>query len=208
MARYKDSVCRLCRREGIKLYLKGDRCYSDKCAVTKRPYAPGQHGNKKTKLSEYGTQLRGKQKARRIYGILEGQFRNFFTMADRKKGITGENLLIILESRLDNVLYRLGYGNSRAEARQLVLHKHFLVNGKTVNIPSYLVKAGDVIEVKESSRKLDRIKELAEYAAKKVVPEWLSVDAENFAGTVIRMPAREEIDTPIAEYMIVELYSK
>ncbi len=208
MARYNESVCRLCRREGLKLFLKGDRCYSDKCAFQKRSYAPGQHGNKKVKLSEYGTQLREKQKARRIYGVLEGQFRNYFVMADRKKGVTGENLLIILESRLDNVVYNLGFGSSRAEARQLVNHSHFTVNGKKVNVASYLTKPGDVITFKETSRKSDRVKEIMEVAAKKVIPAWLTLDADNFSGSVLRMPLREEIDAPIAEHMIVEFYSK
>jgi len=208
MARYTESVCRLCRREGIKLYLKGDKCFSDKCALTKRAYAPGQHGQKRIKLSEYGLQLREKQKARRIYGVLEAQFSRYFEMADRQKGITGENLLILLERRMDNVVYRLGFGASRNDARQLVSHGHFTVNGKKVNIPSYLVKAGDVIAFKETSRKSEHVKELVEFAAKKTTPEWLSVDAANFAGTVIRLPLRSEIDVPIAEHMIVELYSK
>jgi len=208
MARYTESVCRLCRREGIKLYLKGDKCFSDKCALTKRAYAPGQHGQKRIKLSEYGLQLREKQKARRIYGVLEAQFSRYFEMADRQKGITGENLLILLERRMDNVVYRLGFGASRNDARQLVSHGHFTVNGKKVNIPSYLVKPGDVIAFKETSRKSEHVKELVEFAAKKTTPEWLSVDAANFAGTVIRLPLRSEIDVPIAEHMIVELYSK
>lgn len=207
MARYTDASCRLCRREGDKLYLKGERCYTNKCAISRRAYAPGQHGQQKKKLSEYGIQLREKQKARRYYGILEGQFRGYFEMASSKKGITGENLLQILETRLDNVVYRLGFGNSRPEARQLVRHAHFTVNGKKVNIPSYLIKVGDVIEVKESSRKSPKFKAVVE-AAGKLVPKWLEFNAEALTGKVVALPAREDIDLPLREHLIVELYSK
>lgn len=208
MARYTDASCRLCRREGEKLFLKGDRCYSNKCAVARRAYAPGQHGQSKKKLSEYGIQLREKQKARRYYGILEGQFRKYFEMANKKAGITGENLLQILELRLDNVAYRLGFGESRAEARQLVRHAHFLVNGKKVNIPSYLVKAGDTIEVREKSRSIIGFKELAENGSSRLVPKWLDLDAKNLSGRVVALPSREDVDLPLKEHLIVELYSK
>lgn len=208
MARYTDASCRLCRREGDKLFLKGERCYSNKCAIARRAYAPGQHGQSKKKLSEYGIQLREKQKARRYYGILEGQFRKYFEMASKKKGITGENLLQILELRFDNAVYRLGFGASRAEARQMVLHAHFLVNGKKVNIPSYLLKAGDVITVREKSRSLPRIKDVADNGSSRLVPKWLELDAQNLSGKVITLPAREDIDLPLKEHMIVELYSK
>lgn len=208
MARYTGSVCRLCRREGGKLFLKGDRCYSDKCAVVKRSYAPGQHGQSRKKVSEYGIQLREKQKARRIYGILEKQFRNYFVKAERQKGITGENLLRILESRLDNVVFRLGLANSRVEARQLVRHGHFTVNGRKVNIPSYLVRVGEEIAVRENSRKSPKFAELAELAAHKTVPAWLELDKENLSAKVIALPAREDIDVPIQEHLIIELYSR
>ncbi|MBZ4688532.1 MAG: small subunit ribosomal protein [Clostridia bacterium] len=208
MARYKESVCRLCRREGQKLFLKGDRCYSDKCAIDRRQYAPGQHGQGRKKLSEYGLQLREKQKARRYYGVLERQFRNYFAKADRQKGITGENLLVLLERRLDNVVYRLGLASSRPEARQLVRHGHFTVNGQKVNIPSYQVRIGDEIEVKEKSKGSPKFKEIAEAAAHKNPPAWLELDAENLKGRVIAMPTREDIDVNIEEHLIVELYSK
>ncbi|QSQ08995.1 30S ribosomal protein S4 [Koleobacter methoxysyntrophicus] len=208
MARYIGPSCRLCRREGIKLYLKGDRCYTERCAIDRRGYAPGQHGQARRKLSEYGIQLREKQKAKRIYGVLERQFKRYFEIAERKKGVTGENLLRILESRLDNVVYRMGFASSRAEARQLIRHGHFTVNGKKVNIPSYLVRIGEVIAVKEDSRKLSRIKELAETAAQRNVPQWLEVNAEAMEGRVVGLPAREDIDVPIEEHLIVELYSK
>jgi len=208
MARYTGPVCKLCRREGVKLYLKGERCYTEKCAVSRRQYAPGQHGQNRKKISEYGLQLREKQKARRTYGVLEGQFRRYFEIADRKKGITGENLLQLLERRLDNVVYRLGFSASRAEARQLVRHGHFTVNGKKVNIPSFLVKAGDVIAVAEKSRNIARIKELAEMGGQRPVPTWLSVDYNTLQGEVVKIPTRDEIDTPVAEQMIVELYSR
>lgn len=206
MARYTGAVCRLCRREGMKLFLKGDRCYTDKCAFTRRSYAPGQHGQGRKKLSDYGVQLREKQKARRIYGVLENQFRRTYEKADRMKGVTGENLLMLLEIRLDNVAYRLGYGNSRKEARQLVNHGHFTVNGRKVNIPSYSVKPGDVISVKEKSRSSEAFKVFVENP--KTLPNWLEGDIKNFEGKVVTTPSREEIDTPINETLIVELYSK
>ena len=208
MARYKDSSCKLCRREGQKLFLKGERCYSDKCAYARRSYAPGQHGQQSKKVSEYGLQLREKQKAKRFYGILEKQFRNYFELASKKKGITGENLLQILESRLDNVVYRMGVGTSRAEARQLVRHGHFLVNGQKLDIPSALVKQGDVIEIKEASRKSPKIKDIFEVTGGRAVPKWLEFDQENFVGKVVSLPDREDIDLPIEEHLIVELYSK
>lgn len=208
MARYTGPVCRLCRREGVKLYLKGDRCYSDKCAVDRKSYAPGQHGQQRSKFSEYGLQLREKQKAKRIYGILEKQFRGYFKKAERQKGITGENLLRLLERRLDNVVYRLGYASSRIEARQLVRHGHFTVNGRRVNIPSYLVEIGDVIKVAEKSAKSPKFKELAEAAVHKTPPAWLESNVEALEGRVLAFPSREEIDTGIQEHLIVELYSK
>lgn len=208
MARYTDASCRLCRREGEKLFLKGERCYTNKCAVGKRPYAPGQHGEKKKKMSEYGLQLREKQKARRFYGILEGQFRKYFEMAAHKKGITGENLLQILELRLDNAVYRLGLATSRPEARQLVNHAHFLVNGSKVNIPSYLLKVGDTITVAETSKSSPKIKAINEITGSKVIPKWLDFNAEELSGKVSALPAREDIDLPIREHLIVELYSK
>lgn len=207
MARYTEAVCRLCRREGMKLYLKGDRCYTDKCAINKRNVPPGQHGLSRKKLSNYGTQLREKQKAKRFYGVLETQFRKYFEMADKQQGITGENLLRILESRLDNVVYRLGLGSSRAEARQLVVHGHFTVNGKKVDIPSYLVSVGDTIAVREKSRSSEKFKALAE-TFNGTVPNWLTVDIEKLEGKIVSLPSREDIDLPIAENLIVELYSR
>ncbi|MDN5344195.1 MAG: small subunit ribosomal protein [Clostridia bacterium] len=208
MARYTDSTCRLCRREGAKLFLKGDRCYSEKCAVGRRSYAPGQHGQARKKVSEYGLQLREKQKARRIYGILERQFRNYFVKAERMRGVTGENLLALLERRLDNVVYRLGFADSRAEARTLVRHGHFLVNGRKVNIPSYLVRQGDVIAVRAKSKESPRFKELAAAAAHRTVPAWLSADAAALEGHVLALPTREQIEAPVQEHLIVELYSR
>lgn len=208
MARYTGPVCRLCRREGAKLYLKGDRCYSDSCSFTKRSYAPGQHGQSRKKVSEYGLQLREKQRARRVYGVLEGQFRSYFDKADRQKGITGENLLVLLERRLDNVVYRLGFAASRTQARQLVRHRHFTVNGKRVDIPSYQIKPGDVIQVKETSKQSPLIKEIAEAVTTKTTPAWLEVQAEEMIGKIVRYPNRDEIDTPIQEHLIVELYSR
>ncbi|TCL66487.1 SSU ribosomal protein S4P [Hydrogenispora ethanolica] len=208
MARYTEAACRLCRREGEKLYLKGDRCYSPKCSVGRRSYAPGQHGQDRKKVSEYGVQLREKQKLRRIYGILERQFAGYFTLAERKKGITGENLLQVLESRLDNVVYRLGLGASRKEARQLVRHGHFQVNGKKVNIPSFLVRPGDILTIKEGSLSSTKIKENLEDAGGRAIPEWLELDKTNFSGKVKALPTREQIDVPVREQLIVEYYSR
>ena len=208
MARYTDAKCRLCRREGSKLYLKGDRCYTDKCAVARRAYAPGQHGQSRKKMSGYGIQLREKQKVRRIYGILEKQFRDYFEEAERQKGVTGENLLRLLELRLDNVVYRMGFGDSRAEARQLVRRGHFTVNGKKVDIPSYQTGLNDLIAVKPGSKSTDKFKELAENAAGKTAPQWLSINAEMMEARIVALPAREDIDLPIEEHLIVELYSR
>ena len=208
MARYTDAVCRLCRREGQKLFLKGDRCYTDKCAITRRSYAPGMHGQGRSKVSEYGTQLREKQKAKRYYGVLETQFRNYFELASKKKGKAGENLLSLLETRLDNVVYRLGFAMSRAEARQLVIHGHFTVNGRKVNVPSVLVKPGMVIAVTEASRSLEKFKSSVEANSFRQPPKWLEYDAANMTAKVIAEPAREDIDLPIEEQLIVELYSK
>ena len=208
MARYTGAVCRLCRREGQKLFLKGERCYTDKCGLTRRAYAPGQHGQGRKKLSGYGLQLREKQKARRYYGVLEGQFRHYFELANKKAGVTGDNLLAILESRLDNVVYRLGFGTSRPEARQLVRHGHFTVNGKKVNIPSYLVKVGDVIAIKEDSKSSEKIKNVIEITASRIVPKWLDLDNNTLTGKVVAVAEREDIDLPLEEHLIVELYSK
>lgn len=208
MARYTGPVCRQCRREGVKLYLKGDRCYSDKCAFTNHGYAPGQHGQGRKKVSEYGIQLREKQKARRIYGILERQFRAYFEKAEHQKGITGENLLILLEKRLDNIVYRLGIAISRTQGRQVVRHGHINVNGHRVDIPSYMVKPGDVIEVRESSKAQPFFHQVAETLSDKTVPAWLELNAQDMSGKVVRYPAREEINIPIQEHLIVELYSK
>ena len=207
MARYTGSSCRLCRREGQKLFLKGERCYSSKCAIEKRNYAPGQHGqNRKSKQSDYGLQLREKQKAKRFYGLLETQFRNYFDKAAKKKGPAGENLLILLETRLDNVVFRMGFASSRKEARQLVRHGHFTVNGKKVDIPSAAVKAGDVVKVKEKSTASPKFKEIRDMAIS--TPSWITVDVDKLEGKVIALPTRADIDTPIAEHLIVELYSK
>ena len=206
MARYTDANCKLCRREGQKLFLKGERCYSSKCAIERRNYAPGQHGQARKKQSDYGMQLREKQKAKRFYGMQETQFRNLFEKAAKKPGMTGENLLVLLETRLDNVVFRLGFASSRKEARQLVTHGHFTVNGKKADIPSMEVKAGDVIKVKEKSQSSPKFKEVKEMSI--TVPSWLSVDVEKLEGKVITLPRREDIDTPIAEHLIVELYSK
>ena len=208
MARYKDEQCRICRREGQKLFLKGARCYSDKCSVTRRNYAPGQHGQKRAKLSEYGTQLREKQKTRSFYGVGEKQFRGYFEMASNKKGITGENLLQILESRLDNVVYRMGFGMSRPQARQLVTHGNIEVNGKKVDIASYLVKAGDIVAIREIRKDNPVVKENIEANSVRPLPEWLEVDREKMSGKVIRLANREDIDLPVEEHLIVELYSK
>lgn len=206
MARYTDASCRLCRREGQKLFLKGERCYSTKCAIEKRNYAPGQHGQSRKKISEYGLQLREKQKAKRFYGVLETQFRNYFDKAAKKKGITGENLLIMLETRLDNAVFRMGFASSRKEARQLVRHGHFTVNGRKQDIPSFSVKAGDVIKVKEKSVSSPKFKEIKDMSIS--VPSWITVDVEKLEGKVVELPRREDIDTPVAEHLIVELYSK
>ena len=206
MARYTGAVCRLCRREGMKLFLKGDRCYGGKCAFERRSYAPGQHGQGRKKISDYGVQLREKQKAKRIYGLLENQFRRTYDRAEKLRGITGENLLKLLEMRLDNVVFRLGYGNSRTEARQLVTHGHFLVNGKKVDIPSYKVSVNDVISVCEKSRGSEKFKTFAENP--KTLPKWLEANVEKFTGKVEAIPAREDIDVPVNETLIVELYSK
>ena len=208
MARYKDEQCRICRREGQKLFLKGTRCYSDKCSVTRRNYAPGQHEQKRTKLSDYGTQLREKQKTRSFYGVGEKQFRKYFEMASNKKGITGTNLLQILESRLDNVVYRLGLGVSRPQARQIVTHGNIEVNGVKTDIASYLVKPGDVIAVRENRRDNSIIKANVEAGATRPIPEWLELDSKNLSAKVLRTVNREEIDLPVEEHLIVELYSK
>lgn len=208
MARYIGPVCRLCRREGIKLFLKGERCYTDKCAIERRSYPPGQHGQGRSKSTEYSLQLREKQKLKRIYGVLERQFRRVFALAERRRGITGENLLLLLESRLDNMIYRMGFAPSRSEARQLVRHGHFLINQRRVTIPSYFVKPGDEILVRESSRKIVRIQESLELAQRRGVPEWLEVNKDTFAGRVRVLPTRAELTLPINEQLIVELYSK
>lgn len=208
MARYTGAVCRLCRREGQKLFLKGERCYTDKCGISRRQYAPGQHGQGRKKLSEYGLQLREKQKARRFYGVLESQFRKYFDIANKKAGVTGENLLAILESRLDNVVYRLGFGTSRPEARQLVMHGHFTVNGKKVDIPSYLVKPGEVISIKDKSRGSEKIKSVIESTSSRAVPKWLDLDRNTLSAKVISLASRDDIDLPVEEHLIVELYSK
>ena len=208
MARYRDAVCRICRREGDKLFLKGDRCYTDKCAIARRGYAPGQHGQGRKKMSEYGTQLREKQKAKRYYGLLENQFYHCFELASKMAGKTGENLLKVLESRLDNVVYRAGFAMSRPEARQLVSHGHFTVNGKAVNIPSYPVKAGDVVAIVEKSMSSDKIKGVLEANASRPALNWLSVDKNKAQATVVNLPERGEIDLQVEEQLIVELYSK
>ena len=208
MARYTGPVCRLCRREGQKRFLKGERCYSKKCAVDRRAYAPGQHGQGRKKVSEYGKQLRTKQYARRYYGVLEGQFRHYFEMAEKMPGVTGENLLRLLESRLDNVIYRLGLASSRAEARQLVLHGHYTVNGRKVNIPSFLTKVGQVIAVKDGSRQSEKLKAIFEANSSRPVPKWLELNRETLEAKVVAVPNREDIDLPIEETLIVELYSK
>ena len=208
MARYTGSVCRLCRREGCKLFLKGEKCTSGKCAFDHRSTAPGQHGANRKKVSEYGVHFREKQKARRYYGVLESQFVRYYEMAEKKAGVTGENMLSILESRLDNAVYRMGMAASRKEARQLVLHGHFTLNGKKVTIPSLLLKAGDVIAVKEASRSSEKIKALAETLASNVAPKWLDVNANDLCAKVLNAPAREDIDFPFTEQLIVEHYSK
>jgi len=208
LARYRDSVCRLCRRENLKMFLKGDRCYSEKCAFERRSYAPGQHGQGRGKRSEYGIQLREKQKVKWMYGLLESQFRGTFARADRLKGITGTNLLVLLERRLDNVVYRLGFANSRNQARQLVRHNHFLVNGRKVNIPSFIVKKGDTVSVKEKSQKVASVIESMEAVARRGVPQWLELEKSHYSGIVKSLPNREDLTMPIQEQLVVELYSK
>ena len=208
MARYTGAVCKLCRREGKKLFLKGDRCYTGKCAFERRSYAPGQHGQGRKKTSEYGLQLHAKQQARRYYGIQEGQFHKYFLMAERKQGMTGENLLRICESRLDNVAYLLGWASSRAEARQLTTHGHYLVNGKKVDIPSYLLKAGDVVSIREKSRDSEKIKAVLEANASRPVPEWLDKNGDDLTAKIVKLPDREQIEVPVEEHLIVEFYSK
>jgi len=208
LSRYIGSVCRQCRRENMKLFLKGDRCYSDKCSFDRRAYPPGQHGQRRSKTSEYGIQLREKQKLRRIYGISEKQFRIIFSNADRRKGITGTNLLTLLEMRLDNVAFRLGFTSSRTQGRHFVRHNHFTVNGKKVNIPSYVVKVGDVLELKEKSKKVKAIVESLETVVRRGVPQWLELDKDGFKGVVKALPNREDVTLPIQEQLIVEFYSK
>ena len=208
MARYVGPACKLCRREGVKLYLKGERCMTGKCALDRRGTAPGQHGAGNKKMREYGRQLREKQKTKRYYGILEKQFLNYFKEADRKEGMTGENLLTLIERRLDNVVYRMGMGESRKESRQLVLHEHIELNGKKVNVPSIIVKAGDVVTVRENFRGSEKCKALAEALKDKSAPKWLDVNKDNLSAKVVALPAREDIDFPIEEQLIVELYSK
>lgn len=208
MARYTGPVCRLCRREGMKLYLKGDRCYTEKCAIDRRGYAPGEHGQGRKKVSEYALQLREKQKLRRIYGILERQFSRYFDLASKKKGITGEALLQLLERRLDNVVYRLGFAASRQEARQVVRHGHIAVNGRKVSIPSYSVNVGDVVSIREGSRELPRFKELAAGLNERSVPAWLELNPAELSGRIVSIPTRQEIDVPVQEHMVVELYSR
>ena len=209
MSRYKDSVCRHCRRENLKLYLKGDRCYSDKCAFDRRSYPPGEHGERRgRKISDYGIQLREKQKVKRMYGLSEKQFHLFFERAEAQRGVTGTNLLVLLERRLDNVVYRLGFANSRTQGRQFVLHNHFLVNGKKVNIPSLLVKRGDSIEVKDKSKKVAAISDSIEAVVRRGIPQWLELEKEKHKGVVTGFPVREDITMPIQEQLVVELYSK
>ena len=208
MARYTGAVCRLCRREGKKLFLKGERCYSEKCSLNQRSYAPGQHGQGRKKSSEYGLQLRAKQTARRFYGVQENQFHHYFEVAERKQGVTGDNLLRILESRLDNVVYRVGFASSRAEARQLVGHGHFEVNGKRVDVASFLLKAGDEVAVCEKARSLEKMKNVVEANSARPVAEWLSVDRENMTVKVVALPERDQIEAPVDEQLIVEFYSR
>jgi len=209
LARYRGSVCRLCRRENLKLFLKGDRCYSDKCAFDRRSYPPGQHGQRRRgKISDYGIQLREKQKVKRMYGLSEKQFHLFFQRSDRQKGITGTNLLILLERRLDNVVYRLGFVNSRTQGRHFVRHSHFFVNGRKVNIPSYLIKKGDVITVREKSRNIQALGDALDAVVRRGVPQWLDLEKENLQGTVKDLPVREDLTMPMQEQLIVELYSK
>lgn len=209
MARYTGPVCRMCRRENMKLFLKGDRCFTDKCAIERRAYAPGQHGQGRIKVSDYGTQLREKQRVKRTYGLLENQFRSYFEQAERMKGVTGENLLVLLEKRLDSMVYRMGFATSRSEARQLVRHSHFTVNGRKVNVPSYLVRPGDIVELREKSRQVARINEALDGVMRRGLPSWVDVDRSAFKGTVKTLPVRAEMTTPtFQEQLIVELYSK
>lgn len=208
MARYRGSVCRLCRRENMKLFLKGDRCYSDKCSFDRRGYPPGEHGQRRPKFSDYGVQLREKQKVKRIYCLSEKQFRLTFGKADRQKGVTGINLLTILEKRLDNVVYRMGFVNSRTQGRHFVRHGHFLVNGKSVDIPSYQTKVGDIIEIREKSRKIQAINDALDAVVRRGLPQWIELDKDTYKATIKGSPAREDITTPIQEQLIVELYSK
>ncbi|MFQ5665134.1 MAG: 30S ribosomal protein S4 [Candidatus Binatia bacterium] len=208
MARYTDSVCRLCRREGVKLFLKGERCYTDKCAIERRNYPPGEHGQGRSKFSEYAVQLREKQKVKRMYGLMERQFRRYFHLAEARRGVTGETLLLMLEQRLDNMVYRMGFATSRAEARQLARHGHILVDGRKVDIPSYLVRPGQVVSVREKSRAVVRILEAVEQAERRGVPDWLEMQREAFSGRVKALPTRADLTMPINEKLIVELYSK
>jgi small subunit ribosomal protein S4 len=208
LARYTEACCRLCRRENMELYLKGERCFTDKCAIKRRNYPPGQHGQARVKVSSYGLQLREKQKVRRIYGILEKQFRGYFEKADKMKGVTGENLLCLLEKRLDNIVYRMGFASSRSEARILVRHGHFKVNGRKVNIPSFQVKVSDVVELREKSRTVNSINESLEAVVRRGIPQWLELDKEGYKGVVKANVTREDLTTPIQEQLIVELYSK
>jgi len=208
LARYRGSSCRLCRGEGIKLFLKGDRCYSDKCAFERRGYAPGEHGQMRRKKSDYGIQLREKQKLKRMFGLMEKQFKGYFEKGDRQKGVSGTNLLLLLEKRMDNMIYRIGFANSRNEARQLVRHSHFLVNGKKVNIPSYQIKVGDEIQVTEKSRKIGSILEAMDTVARRGIPQWIEFDKDGFKGTLKALPSREELAMPVQEQLVVEFYSK
>jgi small subunit ribosomal protein S4 len=208
MARYRDALCRLCRRESEKLYLKGDRCYTDKCAVDRRKYAPGMHGPRRRKLSDYGIQLREKQKVKQTYGVLERQFKRYFYMAEKRKGVTGANLLQLLESRLDNVVNRLGFASNRRQARQLILHGHFTVNGKRVTVPSYLIRTGDVVSPRESSAKLTAIQDSLARAEHRGFPVWIEMDVKGLKGKILHLPSREEVPLPVQEQLIIELYSK
>lgn len=208
MARHIESVCKLCRREGMKLFFKGDRCYTDKCSFDRRSYAPGQHGGSRGKVSEYALQLREKQKVKRMYGLMEKQFRNTFKKADSTKGVTGDNLISLLERRLDNVVYRLGFSNSRSESRMMVTHGHFNVNGESVDIPSYVVKADDVVELREKKREGQKVNESLKAVDRRGVPQWLSLDKDAYKGSIVRLPLREDVTVPMQEQLIVELYSK
>jgi small subunit ribosomal protein S4 len=208
LARYTGPSCRLCRRENMELFLKGERCYTDKCAIKRRNYPPGQHGQGRVKVSDYGVQLREKQKVRRIYGVLEKQFRSFFEKAERMKGVTGENLLFLMERRLDNVIYRLGFASSRTEARQLIRHGHFTLNNRKVNIPSIQIKVGDVVELSQQSRKVASINESLEGVVRRGIPQWLELEKDAYKGIIKSLPVREDITMPIQEQLIVELYSK